>query len=45
VHGCSLYVGEKNNPLIIDQPEDNLDNHFIFETVVNAVRRMKNAAR
>jgi ABC-type protease/lipase transport system fused ATPase/permease subunit len=27
--------------LIIDQPEDNLDNHFIYETVVNSIRRMK----
>ena len=27
--------------MIIDQPEDNIDNHFIFETVVNAVQRMK----
>jgi ABC-type protease/lipase transport system fused ATPase/permease subunit len=27
--------------LIIDQPEDNLDNHFIFETVVNALQRLK----
>lgn len=28
-------------PLIIDQPEDNLDNHFIFETVVDSIRRLK----
>jgi chromosome segregation ATPase len=36
-----LLLARRDNPLIIDQPEDNLDNHFIFETVVNAVRRMK----
>jgi hypothetical protein len=37
-----ILLARRDNPLIIDQPEDNLDNHFIFETVVNAVRRMKN---
>jgi DNA repair exonuclease SbcCD ATPase subunit len=36
-----ILLARRDNPLIIDQPEDNLDNHFIFETVVNAVRRMK----
>lgn len=29
------------NPLIIDQPEDNLDNRFIFENVVKSLRRVK----
>jgi DNA repair exonuclease SbcCD ATPase subunit len=37
-----ILLARRDNPLIIDQPEDNLDNHFIFETVVNAVQRMKN---
>ena len=36
-----ILLARRDNPLIIDQPEDNLDNHFIFETIVNAVRRMK----
>lgn len=36
-----ILLARRDNPLIIDQPEDNLDNHFIFETVVNAVKRMK----
>jgi energy-coupling factor transporter ATP-binding protein EcfA2 len=36
-----LLLARTNNPLIIDQPEDNLDNHFIYETVVTSVRRMK----
>jgi uncharacterized protein (UPF0335 family) len=36
-----ILLARRDNPLIIDQPEDNLDNHFIFETVVNAVQRMK----
>jgi energy-coupling factor transporter ATP-binding protein EcfA2 len=36
-----ILLARRDNPLVIDQPEDNLDNHFIFETVVNAVRRMK----
>jgi energy-coupling factor transporter ATP-binding protein EcfA2 len=36
-----ILLARRDNPLIIDQPEDNLDNHFIFETVVNAVRHLK----
>lgn len=28
-------------PLIIDQPEDNLDNRFIYETIVETIRRVK----
>jgi DNA repair exonuclease SbcCD ATPase subunit len=36
-----ILLARRDNPLIIDQPEDNLDNHFIFETIVNAVHRMK----
>src|SRR5215468_7691113 len=36
-----ILLARRDNPLIIDQPEDNLDNHFIFETVVNSVLRMK----
>jgi len=29
------------NPLLIDQPEDNLDNRFIFEHVVGSLREVK----
>jgi hypothetical protein len=36
-----LLLARRNAPLIIDQPEDNLDNHFIYETVVNSIKRMK----
>jgi len=36
-----ILLARSDNPLIIDQPEDNFDNHFILETVVNAVQRMK----
>ncbi len=32
---------DSDNPLIIDQPEDNLDNRFIFENVVKSLRRVK----
>jgi len=28
---------ESENPLLIDQPEDNLDNRFIYETVVRSI--------
>jgi hypothetical protein len=36
-----LLLARRDSPLIIDQPEDNLDNHFIYETVVDAVQRLK----
>jgi energy-coupling factor transporter ATP-binding protein EcfA2 len=36
-----LLLARTDNPLIIDQPEDNLDNHFIYETVVNSIRSLK----
>jgi energy-coupling factor transporter ATP-binding protein EcfA2 len=36
-----LLLSRREVPLLIDQPEDNLDNHFIYETVVDAVRRLK----
>lgn len=29
------------NPLLIDQPEDNLDNSFIYETIVRNIRDVK----
>ena len=32
---------ESENPLLVDQPEDNLDNRFIYDTVVNAIHRVK----
>lgn len=32
---------DSHNPLLVDQPEDNLDNRFIFECVVNSIRNVK----
>jgi ABC-type bacteriocin/lantibiotic exporter with double-glycine peptidase domain len=32
---------DRENPLLVDQPEDNLDNRFIFETVVDSIRKIK----
>jgi hypothetical protein len=32
---------ESDRPLLIDQPEDNLDNAFIFETIVQSVKKAK----
>ena len=29
---------DSENPLLVDQPEDNLDNRFIFETIVESIR-------
>jgi ABC-type cobalamin/Fe3+-siderophores transport system ATPase subunit len=36
-----LLLARRDTPLIIDQPEDNLDNHFIYETVVETINRVK----
>jgi energy-coupling factor transporter ATP-binding protein EcfA2 len=36
-----LLLARRDTPLVIDQPEDNLDNHFIYETVVNTIKRLK----
>jgi len=32
---------DSDNPLLVDQPEDNLDNGFIYETVVRSIRDVK----
>lgn len=32
---------DSEHPLLVDQPEDNLDNRFIFETVVESIRHVK----
>lgn len=32
---------DSDNPLLVDQPEDNLDNGFIYETVVKSIRDVK----
>ena len=41
--GCtailSIILLESTNPLIIDQPEDDLDNRFIYDEVVQVLRR------
>lgn len=36
-----LLLARRATPLLIDQPEDNLDNHFIYETVVETIQRLK----
>lgn len=36
-----ILLARRDTPLIIDQPEDNLDNHFIYEAVVESIRRLK----
>ena len=36
-----LLLAEGDCPLIIDQPEDNLDNKFIFSELVEAFRKAK----
>jgi hypothetical protein len=36
-----ILLARRDTPLIIDQPEDNLDNHFIYETVVETILRLK----
>ncbi|ABK45208.1 hypothetical protein Mmc1_2715 [Magnetococcus marinus MC-1] len=32
---------ESDRPLLIDQPEDNLDNAFIFDTIVKSIKKAK----
>jgi DNA repair ATPase RecN/histidinol phosphatase-like PHP family hydrolase len=36
-----LLQSKSNTPLIIDQPEDNLDSEFIYKTIVANLRRIK----
>lgn len=36
-----ILLARRDSPLVIDQPEDNLDNHFIYETVVESILRLK----
>ena len=37
----SLILVERDAPLVIDQPEDDLDNEFIFREIVQTLRREK----
>jgi len=32
---------DSDNPLLVDQPEDNLDNRFIYDTIVKSLHRVK----
>jgi len=36
-----LLQSKSNNPLLIDQPEDNLDSEFIYKTIVKNLRQIK----
>lgn len=36
-----ILLMDSENPLLVDQPEDNLDNRFIYTTVVKRIREMK----
>ena len=36
-----LLETDDNRPLVIDQPEDELDNRFMFETVLPALKKLK----
>jgi recombinational DNA repair ATPase RecF len=38
-----ILLVQSERPLLIDQPEDNLDNAFIYQTVVKALRAVKGA--
>jgi ABC-type lipoprotein export system ATPase subunit len=37
----SLMLVDDNDPLVIDQPEDNLDNAYVVDTVVDVVARQR----
>ena len=41
VFNYGYYVND-NTPLIIDQPEDNLDNQYIYKNLVESLKRVKN---
>lgn len=36
-----LLLGASNNPLVIDQPEDDLDNRFVYDGIVTRLRALK----
>ncbi|MES2177968.1 MAG: AAA family ATPase [Gemmatimonadota bacterium] len=36
-----ILLRQSDRPLLIDQPEDNLDNAFVFDTVVGALKAVK----
>ncbi|RUM33200.1 MAG: hypothetical protein DSY33_05195 [Archaeoglobus sp.] len=36
-----IFLAEGDHPLIIDQPEENLDNKFVYEALVDAFREAK----
>ena len=36
-----LLHSDSKNPLVIDQPEDNLDSEFVYNTIVNNLRKIK----
>jgi DNA repair ATPase RecN len=36
-----ILLTQSERPLLIDQPEDNLDNAFVYETIVKALRTVK----
>jgi len=36
-----ILLARRDTPLVIDQPEDNLDNHFIYENVVENILKLK----
>jgi ABC-type lipoprotein export system ATPase subunit len=36
-----ILLTQSERPLLIDQPEDNLDNAFVYDTIVTALRAVK----
>jgi ABC-type cobalamin/Fe3+-siderophores transport system ATPase subunit len=36
-----ILLVQSERPLLVDQPEDNLDNAFVYETIVKALREVK----
>lgn len=34
-----LLFSKSNEPLVIDQPDDNLDSEFVYKTLVRSLRR------
>ena len=38
-----IYLAEGEKPLIIDSPEENLDNRFVFDELIDAIKRAKDS--
>jgi predicted ATPase len=38
---CNLLVDKSSNPIIVDQPEENLDNHTVYRLLIPVIKDAK----